>query len=360
MYWKELTQKQPFIIAELGKNFIQTEEVRPVTEYIENAKTLIDMAKASGADAVKFQTHQVQDEQLEIKVQSPHFNGQDRYAWVKRNTEATPLEFWRAIKDYAEEKNITFFSTPMSRNSAKLLEGIGVPFWKVGSADILDFVMLDYIAETRKPVIISSGMVNFDDLDMSITMLEKRGVDVAVLYCISQYPCPLSEFNLRTIQKIQQKYPHLVVGFSDHSIETERVDQAAVSLGARIIEKHFTGSKSWWGPDHKASLEPSEFAAMVKAVRSETYTLSEADEFLGDIEKPLQGSQSKFIPIFFKTLVAAKPLAAGSILKIENVNAMRPLGFAEGIPSKELYTYLGRVLKVDISEGAILKPEFFS
>ena len=122
-----------FFIAEIGKNFIQTEEDRPVEEYLENAKKLVDAAVESGADAVKFQTHEVEDEQLNIDIVSPHFKGSDRYSWVTRNTKATPFEeFWKPLKTYCDNKGIIFFSTAMSRKAAEKLDKVGVPFWKVG------------------------------------------------------------------------------------------------------------------------------------------------------------------------------------------------------------------------------------
>ena len=149
----EQIKKETFIIAEIGKNFIQTESERPVGEYLENAKVLVKAAKDAGAHAVKFQTHNVEDEQLNITVVSPHFKGADRYSWVTRNTNATPLEtFWRPLKAYCDEIGIIFHSTPMSRGAAQILQQLDVLFWKVGSGDILDFVLLDYIAKTGKPI----------------------------------------------------------------------------------------------------------------------------------------------------------------------------------------------------------------
>src|SRR3989344_846046 len=143
-----------FFIAELGKNFIQTQEDRPVSEYLENAKVLVKAAKDAGADAVKLQTHEVEDEQLNIEVVSPHFKRADRYSWVTRNMQATPLEeFWKPLKAYCDELGIIFFSTPMSRKAAQKLKAFDVPFWKVGSGDVQDYVTLDYMFSTGKPII---------------------------------------------------------------------------------------------------------------------------------------------------------------------------------------------------------------
>ena len=148
-----------FFIAEIGKNFIQTEEERPVAEYLLNAKKLVKAAKEAGADAVKFQTHEVEDEQLNIDITSPHFKGADRYSWITRNMEATPIDtFWKPLKKYCDETGILFFSTPMSRKAAMKLQEVGVPFWKVGSGDAQDYVTLDFMFSTKKPIIISTGM----------------------------------------------------------------------------------------------------------------------------------------------------------------------------------------------------------
>src|SRR3989344_5865896 len=144
-----------FVIAEIGKNFIQTKEEKSVEEYLENAKRLIDAAIESGADVVKFQTHEVEDEQLNIDITSPHFAGSDRYSWLTRNTLATPISFWQELKKYCDKKGIIFFSTPMSRKAAQKLEQVGVPMWKVGSGDVQDYVTLNYMIRTGKPIIIS-------------------------------------------------------------------------------------------------------------------------------------------------------------------------------------------------------------
>ncbi|GAF77642.1 unnamed protein product, partial [marine sediment metagenome] len=176
-----------FVIAELGKNFIQTKEERPVEEYLENAKELVQLAKQAGADAVKFQAHNIEDEQLDIKITAPHFSGSDRYNWVKRNTLATPPDFWKALKKYCDKLGIIFFSTPMSRGAAQMLEQrLDVPLWKVGSADILDFVMLDFIAKTNKPIILSTGMSTLAEVDKAVAFLQKRTRDIVLMHCVSE------------------------------------------------------------------------------------------------------------------------------------------------------------------------------
>src|SRR3989344_1386754 len=256
-----------FIVAEIGKNFIQTQEERPVSEYLENAKVLVKAAKDAGVDAVKFQTHNVADEQLQIEVVSPHFKGADRHSWVARNTNATPLDaFWRPLKAYCDEQGILFHSTPMSRGAAQKLDEMGVAFWKVGSGDILDFVLLDYLASTKKPIIISSGMSTIDELDKTIDFLKRKNAEVVLLHCVSKYPCPPEHLNLGTIEFLKNRY-HVPVGFSDHSIGIDAA-LAAVALGARVIEKHFSFSRDLWGADHKVSMTPDELKALVFGIRA--------------------------------------------------------------------------------------------
>src|SRR3989344_3062856 len=194
------------VVAEIGKNFIQTKEPQAVETYLKNAKELVRAAKEAGADAVKFQTHNAEDEQLDVNVISPHFKGSDRYHWVKRNDEATPLGFWQQLKAYCDNLGIIFFSTPMSRGAAQKLEKIGVPIWKVGSGDLLDFLLLDYIAPSGKPIIMSAGMSTIEEVDKSVEFLKKRTNDLVLLHCVSRYPCPPEDLNIKTITYFQKRY----------------------------------------------------------------------------------------------------------------------------------------------------------
>lgn len=334
-----------FIIAEIGKNFIQTEEHRPQEEYIANAKKLIKAAKETGADAVKFQTHHLEDEQLDLDITSPHFSGSDRYKWVKRNTEATPLEFWQELKKYSDELGIVFFSTPMSRGAAMKLEKVGVPFWKVGSGDILDFVTLDYIAGTGKPVIISSGMSTLKEIDQAINFLKKRIDKIILLHCVSKYPCPPEELNLKTIEFFKKRYK-IPVGFSDHSLGHESA-VAAVNMGAVVVEKHFSLSRDLWGADHKVSMTPIEFKEMVNRIKNkDTVNL---DNY-GREAKILNNDEAMFRPIFRKSLMSGRDLKAGDVLTKESVYAMRPQAHAGGLPSEEYENILGKKLKKDLKK----------
>lgn len=351
-------QKKVFIIAEIGKNFIQTQEERPIIEYLENAKVLVQAAKESGADAVKFQTHHVEDEQLNITVVSPHFKGADRYSWVTRNANATPLnEFWRPLKAYCDEVGIIFHSTPMSRGAAQKLNQLDVAFWKVGSGDILDFVLLDYIASTKKPIIISSGMSTLEELDMSIDFLKRRNAEIILLHCVSKYPCPPEELRLGTMDMLHKRY-EVIVGFSDHSIGIDSA-LAAVALGARVVEKHFSLSRDLWGADHKISMTPDEMKQLVDGIRTMEQNPARKREYLekdivkrgmGSGEKVLQEDEAVFRPYFRKSLMASRDISAGTVLTSDDIYAMRPQQFAGGLPSEHYESILGKHTAVQLKK----------
>lgn len=334
-----------FIVAELGKNFIQTQEDRPLDEYLKNAIALIDAAADAGVDAVKFQTHVLADEQLNLKIVEPHFSGSDRYSWIGRNERATPLSFLKALKKHAEKRGLVFFSTPMSTMGAKKLAKVGVPMWKVASQDTLDFKMLDYMQGTGLPMIISSGRVGFSELDLAVNRLKEKNVPLAILYCISKYPCPADYYNLGTIEHLIERYPDTVIGFSDHCIDTNEPALAAVKLGAKIIEKHFSLSRDFWGADHRASLIPDEMAALVKAVRNGEHHAVDHLKYYGEKRKELPGATSEFRPFTGKKFVAARDIKKGESITRSMVHTMRPAKLIDGVPSHEIHKVIGKKTK---------------
>lgn len=356
---KLLNKDYIFIIAEIGKNFIQSEDDRPVEEYLQNAKKLVDAAVEAGADAVKFQTHEVEDEQLNINIVSPHFQGSDRYSWVTRNTNATPLEtFLKPLKKYCDEKGIIFFSTPMSRKAAQKLDKVGVPFWKVGSGDAQDYPTLDYMAGTGKPIIISNGMVSLRELDEVIRYIQSKNIPLVLLYCISQYPATAEYFNLSTIEYLKEKYPDIAIGFSDHSVGFD-IALAAVKLGASIIEKHFSLSRDFWGSDHKVSMTPEEMKSMVDSIRREEYKKVDTAQFYGNKEKELEGANNKFRPYFNKSLMAGCDIPEGAIITKEMIFAMRPKMYAKGLPSEKFEEVVGKKIKKSIRKYEPINFDIF-
>jgi sialic acid synthase SpsE len=333
-----------YVIAEIGKGFIQTPDERPVAEYLQNAVALVGAAADAGADAVKFQTHEVSDEQAPLEIVSSHFKGADRYAWVTRNTNATPVkEFWAPLIEHCAKRGITFFTTPMSRAAAQKLAGFDLPFWKVGSGDVQDYVLLDYLISTKKPIIISSGMVSLRELDEVMAYVSGKGATCAVLYCISKYPAPAEYFNLSTIEAFKDKYPGSVIGFSDHSLGYD-IALASIKVGARIIEKHFSFSRELWGSDHKVSMTPEEMAEMVRAIRAGAHESADASAWYGRRDRELEGAHNEFRPYFNKTLVAARDLPQGAALTRDMIYAMRPQAHLKGLAANRLEEVLGKVL----------------
>lgn len=367
--WEKI-QKGVFIIAEIGKNFIQTEAEQPVEVYLENAKKLVDEAAAAGADAVKFQTHNVEDEQLDINVVSPHFKGSDRYSWVARNTRSTPVDrFWKPLKEHCEKRGIVFFSTPMSRGAAQILnEQVGVELWKIGSGDILDFVMLDYLRETGKPIIFSTGMSTFEEAELAVNFLRAKNDKVAMLHCVSKYPCPPEDLHLKTIEFYQKKFS-MPIGFSDHSIGIEPA-LVATAMGAKVLEKHFSLSRELWGSDHKVSMTPVELRNLVDGVKEILASSAKREEILnsdfarrslvGEGGKVLQEGEAAFRPLFRKSLMAGQDIPAGVLITKEMLYAMRPQQYAGGLPSEKYEEVLGKKTKVALKKFDPITTEALS
>lgn len=346
-----------FIIAEAGKTFIDTEEEKTVVEYLARAKELVDVAAAAGADAVKFQTHTVEDEILHIQFDSPHFPNWKkggRYGWVERNTHATPLnEFWKPLKAYCGQKGIIFFSTPMSRGAAQRLRETGMALWKIGSADILDFAMLDFIRQQPEPIIMSSGMSTLDEVEKGLRYLQAKNKRVALLHCLSKYPGLPEEAQIGIMLLYKEKFPGIPIGFSENSPNLEP-SCIAVALGATIIERHITMAKESFGADHHISSTPREFKQFVAAIRKIEREPAERERWLkhskfativGKKEKALQPGEEVFRPLFRKSLMAGCDIPADTALTSEMIFAMRPQALAHGLPSEKYGEVIGRKTK---------------
>lgn len=338
------------IIAEIGKNFVVTEEPENETMLFIRAKNLIIAAYNVGVRVMKFQVHNIDDEihPLAVAVVSPHFD-QKRYDWVKRNTYSA--EFWWKIKEFCRELGVEFLATPMSRGAAEILDHeVGVDRWKIGSGDILDFVMLDYIRDSGKPVILSSGMSTLGELVQAYQFLKEKTNDVSILHCVSAYPCELYDLNLNTILFLKEKFG-CKIGFSDHSLGIQG-SLMAVKLGAEIIEKHFTLDRTAFGPDHKVSLLPEEMDKLIGRILNNDL-LEVSHEALGKYDKVLNYEEQKFRQVFRKGLYASRDMKEGEILDIHDIISLRPV--LEGSLASENYPqFVGKTLKHDrIKDGGL-------
>lgn len=325
-----------YIIAEMSANHNQS---------FEDAVKIIEEAKNVGADAIKLQTYTA--DTLTIDSDEPPF--QIRHGlWEGRNLyelyqEAyMPWEWQPKLKQVAEDFGLDFFSSPFDDSAVDFLETLNVPVYKIASPEIIDTGLLRKVASTGKPVIMSTGMATFEEIDEAVQTLRQAGIQqIALLKCTSAYPAPPEEANLLTIPHLEETF-NVVVGLSDHTLGTT-VAVSAVALGARIIEKHFTLSREALGPDSAFSLEPSEFREMVENVRTVEKALGKIDYQPG--EKEIKNRA------FRRSLFVVEDVQAGDKFTIRNVRSIRP---GQGLPPKHFEEVLNHRAARDIVRGTPL------
>lgn len=297
------------IIAEAGVNH---------NGDINLAKQLVDKAKVAGADIIKFQTFKL--DSIVSKFAEMANYQKDNIGKVESQKEmltkiSLPYEAFVKLFEYCNKKEIQFLSTPFDIESIHFLNDI-VPFWKIPSGEVTNYPYLVEIAKTFKPVIMSTGMCELQEIDEAIKVLKNNGTtDITLLHCNTQYPTPYKDVNLHAMETLRDRYK-VKIGYSDHTNGIE-VPIAAVALGAEVIEKHFTLDKNLPGPDHKASLEPYELAAMVSSIRN-------IEEALGSPNKTVSDSERENIAVARKSIVAAKSIKKGEILSENNITTKRP------------------------------------
>jgi pseudaminic acid synthase len=326
-----------YVIAEMSANHNQD---------FARAAEIVRAAKASGADAIKLQTYR--PETMTIDARTPLFQIGKGTIWEGRNLfdlygEAyTPWEWQPELKRLANELGMHCFSTPFDPSSVDFLEAMEVPAHKVASFEMVDLPLIRRIARTGKPVIMSTGMASLEEIHEAVgAFREAGGKELALLKCTSAYPSPPEEMNLRTISDLAERF-HVPAGLSDHTLGST-VAIAAVTLGACIVEKHFTLSRAEPGPDSAFSLEPLEFKAMVEAIRT-------AESALGGVSYEVT-SKEVASRVFRRSLFVVKDVKAGEELTEENVRSIRP-GY--GLPPKFFERVIGRRAAVDISRGTPL------
>lgn len=323
-----------YIIAEMSANHNQD---------LDQARRIIEAAAKAGADAIKLQTYT--PDTLTIDSDKEYFRVGEGTLWEGRTlhdlyAEAmTPWEWHAELKELAEEMGLDFFSTPFDDSAVDFLEDLGVGVHKVASFEIVHLPLLAKIASTGKPIIMSTGMATLAEIDDAVRTIRDAGGDQLVLLkCTSAYPAPPEEANLRTISHLAEAFG-VPTGLSDHTMGTA-VPVAAVAMGACVIEKHMTLSRDVDGPDSAFSLEPSEFAQMVEAVRT-------AEKALGRVTYELTEKQRRSVD-FRRSLFVVEDVQAGEELSRENVRVIRP---GHGLPPKHLEEVLGRKAAKAIERG---------
>ena len=302
-----------FIIAEAGVNH---------NGSVEMALRLIDAACAAGADAVKFQTFKA-DKIIAVTASKADYqkdatgSDESQLEMVKK-LELDETAHTR-LHQYCRRKGIQFLSTPFDLESIDLLHRLGCEIFKIPSGEITNLPYLRKIAALRKRLILSTGMANLGEIEEALDVLTESGTplgDITVLHCNTEYPTPFEDVNLRAMQTLRSAFPGISVGYSDHTPGIE-VPIAAVAMGATVIEKHFTLDQNLPGPDHRASLEPHELAAMISAIRN-------IEKALGTGIKKPSPSELRNIFVARKSIVAAAPIKKGETFTEMNITVKRP------------------------------------
>ena len=335
---KPVGENQPaFIIAEAGINH---------NGRIEIAKKLVDLAVEAGADAVKFQMRDFKTLYTDNAFNNTkHEDIASQYLLSLIRESTLTVENFKELARYAKSKGIMFLCTPWDIASVDILEKLNVLAYKLASADLVNFELIEYVASKKKPLILSTGMSSLEEIEKTVELLEKIGAEYILLHCNSAYPAAPKDINLRFMQTLKKKF-NAIVGYSGHELGLA-VSFAAISLGAKVIERHITLDRTMTGPDHAISLEPTGIIKLVRDIRR--------------IEEALQ-SDKKFMTmgefmnrkILGKSLVATKSIKAGEILTREMITAKSP---AKGLSPQKLYELVGIKAKRDIPKDTYFTEE---
>jgi len=329
--------KPVFIIAEAGVNH---------NGDVELAKRLVDVAAEAGADAVKFQTFKA-DQVVSASAPKAEYQLQTTQATESQLDMLRRLELsreaHRELQACCQKRGVLFMSTPFDEESADLLDELGATVFKISSGEITNWLLVEYIARKGKPVILSTGMSYFSEVDEAVRVVRNAGCDkLILLHCVSNYPADPADANLRAMQTMATVF-QVPVGYSDHTPGIE-VALAAVALGACVIEKHFTLDKDLPGPDHRASLEPHELQAMVAGIRT-------VESALGDGVKQPALSEADNRSIVRRSLAAAADIPKGAIIESDMLQALRP---ASGISPALIEHVAGRRVRRSLASGQLI------
>jgi N,N'-diacetyllegionaminate synthase len=341
---RNIGPNQPcFVIAEAGVNHNGSPE---------RALRLVDAAVRAGADAVKFQTFIAEQVVSPTAPKAAYQRettgiGESQLEMVKKLE--FPPHVFGDIQHYCQSVGILFLSTPFEESSADLLEALAVPAFKIPSGEITNYPFLEHVARKRRPMIVSTGMADLDEVKAAVELIRNCGNhELILLHCVSSYPANPATVNLRAMQTLAREF-RVPVGFSDHTLGIE-VPLAAVALGATVIEKHLTLDKTLPGPDHRASLNPEEFAAMVRGIRL-------VESTLGDGCKRPSPEELDTAFVARKSLVSTRALTRGTILTEDAIAIRRP---GTGLPPAMRSQLIGRRLSHDVQAGEVFSWEMFA
>ena len=312
------------------------------------AKQFIRAARECGVDAVKFQVHLFDAESLDSAPNPPYFKDETRKEYFDRTSFS--LKDWQTLKTFTEKEcGLEFLASPFSNEAVDLLEAINVRTYKIASGEVTNLPMLIKIAQTNKPVLLSSGMSSWAEIDQAVTCLIQNGCpDLTILQCTSDYPCLPEHSGLNVLDQLKERYPNHSIGYSDHTMGLA-IPIAAVCRGARVIEKHFTLSKKMYGSDAQFSSEPAEFKQLVVAIRDvEKAMVNRVDK---DEKVKSLGTMKK---TFEKMIVAARDLREGTIIQYEDLAFKKPMN---GIPASKWSKLIGTRVKSQIKKDSPITGE---
>jgi pseudaminic acid synthase len=325
-----------FIIAEISANHGQN---------FNRAVALIKKAKECGADAVKFQAYTpdtltINADNKYFRIKHPQWGGQTLYELYKKAY--TPWKWFKKLKKVADDLGILFFATAFDRTSVDFLEGLNVRFHKISSFELVDLPLIEYVAKTKKTLILSTGMATLSEIKEAVNTARSAGTkEIVLLKCVSSYPARPEEMNLKTIPHMKELFG-CPVGLSDHSLGIG-VSVCAVALGADVIEKHFILSRKIETPDNFFSIEPRELKELVENIRI-------AEKALGKVHYEPTEDEKKS-RIFRRSLFVVKGIKKGQVFSPENVKSIRP---SDGLKPKYIAAILGKKAKRDIKKGTPL------
>jgi N-acetylneuraminate synthase len=309
-----------------------------------HAIRMAETAAECGVDAVKFQLHDAQAETTRGAPSPPYFKHETRWEYFERT--AFTDDEWARLKQACEDAGVEFLCSVFSVEAVDRLEGIGMGRYKIGSGEVTNLELVRRVAETRKPVLLTSGMSSWAELDAAVAA---AGDDVTVLQCTSQYPTPPERVGLNVFAELRERYAR-PVGFSDHTLGNVAA-LAAVTLGATVVEKHFTLSRDMYGPDARFATEPLEFEELVDGIR-------ELETMLANpIDKDDLAPVAEMKEVFEKSVVSTREIPAGAAISREMVAAKKP---GTGIPARMLPEVLGRTARVDIAADTVLTEDLLA
>jgi N-acetylneuraminate synthase/N,N'-diacetyllegionaminate synthase len=322
---------RPFIVAEAGVNF---------RDDLDLAKAFVEEAATNGADAVKFQTHVQSEEMVESEMRDLDLGG----LYDRMGVYELSMAEHRELKSHCEDHDVSFLSTPFSIAGVELLEQLSVSAYKIGSGELTNHKLLRTIAETGKPMIVSTGMHSMETVHGTVALLKEHADSFMLLYCVSEYPTEPESFNLGVIDRMAEAF-EVPVGFSDHSTGVEAA-AVAMARGAALVEKHFTIDRRLPSGDQEVSIEPQELAKLAK--------YADLCHVTRDDEKEVREDEAAIADWARHSVVTAEPIDSGEKFTDENLTTKRP---GTGIPADEFYDVVGGAAVRNLDANEVVRPD---